>query len=84
MKALNSVLALGALALVIAGGFHYWPESSKPAAMQAPNGSIPSRAAATPTAEPTQSGDQRVVELAVKYLEPVSYTHLTLPTKRIV
>ena len=69
MKPLNSVLALGALALVIAGGFHYWPESSKPAAMQAPNGSTPSRAAATPTTEPTQSGDQRVVELAVKYLE---------------
>ncbi len=34
-----------------------------------PNGSPPSRAAATPTTEPTQSGDQRVVELAVKYLE---------------
>lgn len=68
MKALNSVLALGALTLVIAGGFHYWPESSKPA-MQAPNGSIPSRAAATSAAELTQSGDQRVVELAVKYLE---------------
>jgi hypothetical protein len=68
MKALNSVLALGALALVIAGGFHYWPESSKPA-MQAPNGSVPSRAAATSAAELTQSGDQRVVELAVKYLE---------------
>src|SRR5690554_1532647 len=68
MKPLNSVLALGALALVIAGGFHYWPESSKPA-MQAPNGSIPSRAAATSATELTQSGDQRVVELAVKYLE---------------
>ena len=69
MKPLNSVLALGALALVIAGGFHYWPESSEPAAMQAPNGSTPSRAAATSAAEPTQSGDHRVVELAVKYLE---------------
>src|SRR5690554_5944995 len=68
MKALNSVLALGALTLVIAGGFHYWSELSKPA-MQAPNGSIPSRAAPTSAAEPTQSGDQRVVELAVKYLE---------------
>jgi len=69
MKVLNSVLALGALALLVAGGTHYWPELSKTTTRQVPDSSAPSHAAATPTAEPTQSGDQRVVELAVKYLE---------------